>query len=182
MRLLRFRLHSHFLFRTGHLLPESRALPLHLVSIDAGFSEAAEVLHGLISIILGFLKDGMRLFIGLLKDSVFFLLQPALTVMQLFFASFQLLLLTVQCLLFVFLGNPVLFQGCQYILKRFILLADSRRCVINDTVRQTEALRDGEGVAFSGHADQQTVGGAQGRDIKFTASVFYAVFGESVDF
>ena len=48
---------------------------------------------------------------------------------------------------------------------------------MDDLVGQSEFGRNGESITFTGNTDEQTVGGAKGLHIKFTAGIFYKIRG-----
>ena len=53
---------------------------------------------------------------------------------------------------------------------------------MDDLVGQSEFGRNGESITFTGNTDEQTVGGAKGLHIKFTAGIFYEIRGKCIDF
>ena len=53
---------------------------------------------------------------------------------------------------------------------------------MDDLIGQSEFGRNGESITFTGNTDEQTVGGAKGLHIKFTAGIFYKISGKCIDF
>jgi len=76
---------------------------------------------------------------------------------------------------FVFQLLPGAFQLAYHILKAGILAGNHALRLFYDLLRQAQPPADGKSVAAPRHADEQPVGGGEGRHIKFAAAVFHPV-------
>ena len=147
-------------------------------SAGAGLLEDAD---GFVRRILGLLQDLAGLFVGLpedlitgLVDALLLLLQPPFQRLDLPFIGFDLLLL-------LFNGHAALLQVGKQILKAFVLRADLGGGRFDDLLGKAKPPGNGEGVALSGYADEQPVGGPQGLHVKFAAGVFHKGGGKGVN-
>lgn len=82
----------------------------------------------------------------------------------------------------LFNGYAALFQICDDVFKAFVFFADLFFRGIDDLIGQSQLGRNGESITFTGNTDEQTVGGAKGLHIKFTAGIFYKISGKCIDF
>ena len=140
-----------------------------------------EILHGLVGVVLGFLKNGSGLFPGFPQNLFFLFIQALLLFLQgvsertdLFFVTGGLRLVFFQC-------DPSPLQLGDHVFKILILDVDLFFGVFDQEVRKPQLGRDGKGIALAGDTDQQTVCGAQGFHVKLTAGVFHAFGGERID-